>query len=111
MLRRGDAPLWRLWNAFQSEVIGSAPLSPTFPLHSSRLGSLTLPAAKSASQATPELAESKPEMIVSVRGVRARSDQPAIAVEKLQTRISVARSVVETRPRRSSGTRRISKVS
>jgi hypothetical protein len=59
----------------------------------------------------PELAESRPQITVSVLGVIAWSDQPAIVVDKLQIKSSVARSVVPTRPRNLSGTRRINSVS
>ena len=74
-------------------------------------GSLTRPEANSSSQTAPETDDNKPEMTVSVRGVIPRNDQPAMAVEKLQVRNSVARSVVITRPRNLSGAKRISKAS
>jgi hypothetical protein len=50
-------------------------------------------------------------MTVNVLGVIVRNDQPAAAVEKAQIIISPARSLVETRPRKLSGTRRINNVS
>src|SRR5262249_39284630 len=76
-----------------------------------RRGSLTFFKANMTSQAMPALADNKPEAIVNVRIEITRNDQPAIAVEKLQMSISAARSVVETRPRRLSGTSRIKSVS
>ena len=47
-------------------------------------GSLTFPEANNTNHTAPETEDSKPDMIVSVRGVIPRNDQPAIAVAKLQ---------------------------
>ena len=74
-------------------------------------GSLTSRNANNPNHKTPDVAESRPAMIVSVRGVIDLKDQPETAVEKLQISNSLARSVVPTRPRKLSGTGRISSVS
>jgi len=62
------------------------------------LGSLTFPEANIINQTAPETEDSKPEIIVRVRGVIPRSDQPATVVDKLHVKSSLARSVVITRP-------------
>ena len=66
---------------------------------------------KRISHITPAKLESKPATTVNDRVLMNFSDQPAAAVDRLQINISAARSVVDTLPRKLSGTKRISKAS
>jgi hypothetical protein len=72
----------------------------SFSSNSRRAGNFNLLVAIMAIHKSPDVAESKPESTVSVRGDINFSDQPAMPVEKLQISNSLARSVVDTRPRR-----------
>ena len=76
-----------------------------------RRGSRTLAVVNRTSHMSPATPESKPEMSVNVRTLLECSDHPATPVENAQMSISPARSVVDTRPRSRSGTKRISNVS
>src|SRR6185369_9937702 len=73
-------------------------------------GRRTLFVTNRTSHRNPAVPESKPEITVNVLGVIVCNDQPATAVENAQIIISPARSLVETRPRKLSGTKRIRRV-